>query len=206
MHGQGHGDRFRELEDAYAGYTVYDEHYERIGRVDDLFVDGEGREQYIGVKMGLFGMKSTLIPMDVVRVNDLRQLVEVAAPREIIEGAPTFDDDEEISAEYERLVHAYFGDHRTETLPNASDYFGHHTHDGPVDTEFGERAERPPHQPPAAPEPAGPPAARDAPPASAPFPADPLSEDPSEDPPVQAERPPEERSDERVRVRRLPRA
>ncbi len=145
MSEQGH--RFRELQDAYADYTVYDEHYERIGKVDDLFVDADGREHYIGVKMGVFGTKSTLIPMEIVRVNDRRRLVEVAVPKEAIENAPNFDDDEEISADYERRIHAYFGGPRPETLPNASDYFSPQTHDGPVDTEFGERAEVPMHPP-----------------------------------------------------------
>ena len=32
-------DRFTEVEDRYAGYTVYDQDYEKIGKVDDLFVD-----------------------------------------------------------------------------------------------------------------------------------------------------------------------
>lgn len=144
---QGHGGRFRELQDAYADYTVYDEHYEKIGKVDDLFVDDDGREHYIGVKMGLFGTKSTLVPMELVRVNDRRQLVEVAVSKEAIEKAPNFDDDEEISPDLERRIHGHFGGPRTETLPNASDYFSSNTHDGPVDTEFGERAEVPMHPP-----------------------------------------------------------
>jgi hypothetical protein len=29
-------DRFTAIEDQYAGYTVYDQHYEKIGNVDDL--------------------------------------------------------------------------------------------------------------------------------------------------------------------------
>ena len=69
------GDRFRELEEAYRDYTVYDQHYERVGRVDDLFVDENDQPEYIGVKTGLLGMKSTLIPMGIARVNDRRKLI-----------------------------------------------------------------------------------------------------------------------------------
>ena len=47
------GDRFRELEQAYGEYTVYDRHYEKIGKVDDLFVDENDQPEYIGVKTGL---------------------------------------------------------------------------------------------------------------------------------------------------------
>ena len=32
-------DRFTALEERFAGYTVYDQNYEKIGKVDDLFVD-----------------------------------------------------------------------------------------------------------------------------------------------------------------------
>ena len=32
-------DRFTAIEDQYAGYTVYDRHHEKIGEVDDLFLD-----------------------------------------------------------------------------------------------------------------------------------------------------------------------
>ncbi len=62
----------------FDGYQIYDRHYEKVGKVDDLFVDENDVPEYIGVKTSLFGGPSTLIPMDIVRVNDLRQLVEVA--------------------------------------------------------------------------------------------------------------------------------
>jgi sporulation protein YlmC with PRC-barrel domain len=49
-------DRSKELEERYEGYEVYDNAGEKIGKVDDLFIDHAGREEYIGVKMGLFGL------------------------------------------------------------------------------------------------------------------------------------------------------
>jgi hypothetical protein len=58
-------ERLRELEDKYEGFTVYDRDGDKIGKVDDLFVDDSDREEYIGVKMGLFGLSgTTLIPME----------------------------------------------------------------------------------------------------------------------------------------------
>src|SRR3712207_9471079 len=95
-------DRFTAIEDRFADYTVYDQHYERIGKVDDLFVDESDQPEYVGVKMGFLGMSSTLIPMDMIRVNDERQLVEVAADKEYVKSGPTFDDDGEITPEFER--------------------------------------------------------------------------------------------------------
>ena len=55
-------DGFTEIEDQYAGYTVYDKDYDKIAKVDDLFVDESDHPEYIGVKMGFLGMRSTLIP------------------------------------------------------------------------------------------------------------------------------------------------
>lgn len=102
-------DRFTAIEDLYKGYTVYDMNYEKIGKVDDLFVDESDQIEYIGVKMGFLGLRSTLIPADIVRVNERRQLIEVAEPKDRIKDAPTFDDDEEITPDLERRVHTHFG-------------------------------------------------------------------------------------------------
>ena len=104
-----HSDRFTAVEGRLAGYEVYDQHYEKIGKVDDLFVDESDRPEYIGVKMGLLGTRSTLIPMELLRVNDERQLVQVAADKDKVKDGPTFDDDQEITPEFERQVHSYYG-------------------------------------------------------------------------------------------------
>ncbi len=45
-------DRFTALEDRFSGYEVYDPDGEKIGKVDDLFVDEQDNPEYIGVKMG----------------------------------------------------------------------------------------------------------------------------------------------------------
>jgi hypothetical protein len=72
-------------------------------------VDENDQPEYIGVKMGFLGTHSTVIPIELVKVNDRRKLVEVAADEETIEGAPTFDNDREITPEFENEVHSYHG-------------------------------------------------------------------------------------------------
>ncbi len=109
MERENRDDRLTAVEDEFAGYTVYDEHYEKIGKVDDLFVDENDRPEYLGVKMGLLGLKSTLIPWELCRVNERRQLIEVGAPKDQIKDAPTFDDDAEVSPELEERVYGHFG-------------------------------------------------------------------------------------------------
>ena len=102
-------ERLRELEEKYEGYKVYDNRGERIGKVDDLFVDEADREEYIGVKMGFFGRKSTLIPMDIVRVNEADRAMEVSESKDHVKNAPSFDDDEDITRDYEERIRSYFG-------------------------------------------------------------------------------------------------
>src|SRR4028118_334847 len=103
------GDRFAEREDRFVGYTVYDANHEKIGKVDDLFVDEDDNPEYVGVKTGFLGTKSTLVPVELVRVNDRRGLVEVGADKDMIKDGPSFNDDEEITPEDEDRVHAYYG-------------------------------------------------------------------------------------------------
>jgi uncharacterized protein (TIGR02271 family) len=100
---------FTELEDRYAGYTVYDQDYEKIGKVDDLFVDENDSPEYIGVKMGFLGTRSTLIPFEMARINDERQVIEVSKDKETVKNGPTFDDDKEITPDFENEVHSYYG-------------------------------------------------------------------------------------------------
>jgi sporulation protein YlmC with PRC-barrel domain len=102
-------ERLRELEEKYEGYTVYDNQGSRIGKVDDLFIDEADREEYIGVKMGFLGRKSTLIPMDIVRVNEADRAIEVSESKDHVKDAPSFDDDEDITHEYEERIRSHFG-------------------------------------------------------------------------------------------------
>src|SRR5919112_2108160 len=101
----------------FADYSVYDTYYEKIGKVDDLFVDGNDQPRYIGVKMGFLGTRSTLIPVELARVNDGRRLVELAVGKDAVEEEPTFSDDREITPEFEQRVLNYYGveNHTMET-------------------------------------------------------------------------------------------
>ena len=102
-------ERLRELEDKYEGYTVYDNQGSKIGKVDDLFVDEKDHEEYIGVKLGLLGRKSTLIPTEIVRVNENDRTIEVSESKDHVKDAPSFDDDEDVTAEYEERIRSHFG-------------------------------------------------------------------------------------------------
>lgn len=135
-------DRFTEVEDRFTGYEVYDQDYGKIGKVDDLFVDEHDQPEYVGVKMGLFGLSgSTLIPWEICRVNDERRLVQVSTEKERVKDAPSFTDDQQITPEFERQVREYYG---LGALEGATGAYGEYYYEGERpgvamgDTESGE--------------------------------------------------------------------
>jgi PadR family transcriptional regulator PadR len=96
-------------ENRYAGYTVYDDAGEKIGNVDDLFVNDNRTSEYLGVQTTLLGLRRTLVPMDIVHVNERRQLIEVFESKERVEDAPTLDGDEKMILAFEQQIRSFFG-------------------------------------------------------------------------------------------------
>ena len=130
-------ERLRELEEKYEGYKVYDNRGERIGKVDDLFIDETDREEYIGVKMGFLGRKSTLIPMDIARVNEADRTIEVSESKDRVKDAPSFDDDEDITPEYEERIRSHFGLESLDTSGSYGSYSGAGDEEG--EREYSDR-------------------------------------------------------------------
>jgi len=138
-------DRFTAIEDRYADYTVYDPDGDKIGKVDDLFVDENDQPEYIGVKIGLLGTSSTLIPWQIVEVRETDSTLIVSADDAHVKDGPTFDDDQDITPEFEREVYSYYGLQQSgsaEDRGTYSDYYGNSGEVGPGmregDTETGE--------------------------------------------------------------------
>jgi uncharacterized protein (TIGR02271 family) len=102
-------DRFMAIEDRYADYTVYDRDGDKIGKVDDIFVDESDQPEYIGVKMGLLGLSSTLIPWELCRIDERDRRIEVSVDEETVKNGPTFDDDEEITPDLEERIRSHYG-------------------------------------------------------------------------------------------------
>jgi len=93
----------------YAGYTVYDDAGKEIGKVEDFFVDKDDRTQYIGVRVSSLGPDHALIPMDIARVNEQLQLVEISASKERVKDALTLNDGNETTPAFEQQVRSFFG-------------------------------------------------------------------------------------------------
>src|ERR687898_1082148 len=132
---EGRSDRFTAIEDQYAGYTVVDEGGSKIGKVDDLFLDESDQPEYFGVKMGFLGTSSTLIPADIATINNEQGFIEVSQPKSTVQDGPAFDDDREITPEYENEVRSYYGLGPIESSGSYGDYEETNGHSGAGTTD-----------------------------------------------------------------------
>jgi len=128
-------DRFTAIEDQYAGYTVVDEGGSKIGKVDDLFLDENDQPEYFGVKMGFLGTSSTLIPADITTINNEQGFIEVSQTKDTVKNGPAFDDDREITPEYENEVRSYYGLGPMESSGSYGDYEETNGHSGAGTTD-----------------------------------------------------------------------
>jgi uncharacterized protein (TIGR02271 family) len=144
---ENRSDRFTAIEDQYAGYEVYDRNGEKIGKVDDLFVDENDQPEYLGVKMGFLGLEGTsLIPWELTRVHGEGHRIEVSVDKAQVKEGPSFNDDRDITPEYEERVYSHYGLQRAQTNGDRGgygEYYGDEPgHVGPGiregDTETGE--------------------------------------------------------------------
>jgi uncharacterized protein (TIGR02271 family) len=142
-------DRFTAIEDRFAGYEVYDQSGSKIGKVDDLFVDESDQPEYVGVKTGFLGTSSTLIPWEAVSsTDDEGRAITVATDKETAKNGPAFDDDREITPEFESEVYSHYGLSRSSGSESSGSYGSYYSDDtdagtvGPGmsmgDTESGE--------------------------------------------------------------------
>jgi PRC-barrel domain len=60
-----------------ADYTVYDPLGQKIGSVEEVYVDREGGPEYIRVRMRFFGRKSLLIPVQFVETDEQQRTLTV---------------------------------------------------------------------------------------------------------------------------------
>jgi hypothetical protein len=67
-------DRFEEPEE-YSGYELCDPLGQKVGSVEKLFVNLRGEPEYIRVKVGLLGLRSVLLPVESVAVDEKRRVL-----------------------------------------------------------------------------------------------------------------------------------
>jgi hypothetical protein len=55
------------------GYAVFDPLGQKIGRAVEVFVNWDGEPGYIRIRLGFFGMKSVLIPVQFVETDEKKK-------------------------------------------------------------------------------------------------------------------------------------
>ena len=58
-----------------AGYEVYDPLGQKIGSAEEVFVNRNEEPEYVRVRIGFFGQKSVLIPVQFAEVDDERRIL-----------------------------------------------------------------------------------------------------------------------------------
>jgi hypothetical protein len=58
-----------------AGYAVYDPVGQKIGSAEEVFVNWNEEPEYVRVRIGLFGRRSVVIPVQFAEVDDERKVL-----------------------------------------------------------------------------------------------------------------------------------
>ena len=98
----------RSPEERYAGYDIYDERGERIGKLEDLFVDEDDNPEYVGVRAGSSGTGSALIPAEVVTVEERLRRMVVSRSKSVVEAGPNYGAHEEVTPAFEERVRSHY--------------------------------------------------------------------------------------------------
>ncbi|WP_192796363.1 MULTISPECIES: PRC-barrel domain-containing protein [Corynebacterium] len=87
--------------------TAYDSDGEKLGAVEEVFInDATGQPKFVEVSHGLFGMKSSVVPLLGHRLEE--EQLHLAFPLERINGAPNFDG-AHIGPEQEERLYRHYG-------------------------------------------------------------------------------------------------
>jgi sporulation protein YlmC with PRC-barrel domain len=91
------------------GYDVTDDSGNKIGKVDNVWVDDVTNElEFVGVKTGWLMGKTHVIPVANARIAD--GSIRVPFDEDTIKTAPSFNGDEELTPEQEDEIYSYYGE------------------------------------------------------------------------------------------------
>jgi uncharacterized protein (TIGR02271 family) len=92
----------------WRGRTVIDRDGEKIGKLDEIYVDNRSNEpEWAAVNTGLFGSKSSFVPLEGARPDG--ENVRVAYAKDQVKDAPNIDPDGELSSDEEAQLYRHYG-------------------------------------------------------------------------------------------------
>jgi uncharacterized protein (TIGR02271 family) len=90
------------------GADVIDASGDKVGTVEEIYLDQEsGQPEWALVKTGLFGSKSTFVPLSGARPED--DVLRVRYEKDQIKDAPKIEPDQELSQSEERELYQHYG-------------------------------------------------------------------------------------------------
>ena len=99
-----------EMTNAYDwhGRTVVDRDGEKIGKLDEVYLDEHtGRPEWALVNTGLFGSRSSFVPL--ANAAPSGEDVRVAVEKEQVKSAPSVDEGQELSQQEEAELYSHYG-------------------------------------------------------------------------------------------------
>jgi uncharacterized protein (TIGR02271 family) len=92
----------------WRGREVIDRSGDKVGKVEEIYLDTETNEpEWVLVKTGLFGGKSTFVPIEGAAPEG--DGLRVTYDKDLIKDAPKLDADQELSSAEEQELYAHYG-------------------------------------------------------------------------------------------------
>jgi hypothetical protein len=93
--------------DEMRGTTVYDSNHDKIGTLEEFYVDDEtNKPKWITVKTGLFGTKSSFVPL--AEAQETEDGLQVAFTKGQVSEAPNVEIDDQIDEHEEDMLFTYY--------------------------------------------------------------------------------------------------
>jgi uncharacterized protein (TIGR02271 family) len=93
---------------SWQGRTMVDDDGDRVGTIDSIYVDDQtGEPEWALVNTGLFGAKSTFVPL--AQANPAGDNVQVPYDKQLIKDAPKMDPDQHLSEAEEQELWRHYG-------------------------------------------------------------------------------------------------
>jgi uncharacterized protein (TIGR02271 family) len=93
---------------SWQGRTMVDRDGDRVGSIDSIYVDDQtGEPEWALVNTGLFGTKSTFVPL--AQANPSGDQVQVPYDKQLVKDAPKMDPDQHLSEAEEQQLWRHYG-------------------------------------------------------------------------------------------------
>jgi hypothetical protein len=91
-------------------YDVCDRQGERVGTVENIWMDADDDIEFIGIKTGWLGIgRNHLIPAEGITIDNQAQVIRLPYDEELIKSSPPFEISDELVDIDESAARAHFG-------------------------------------------------------------------------------------------------